>query len=79
MSVEDQVPYKDICEEHPHINDNSIKAIIRRYKKRWKERLASEKIPLSPVRILTKQCLALYSAQFMQVWSTANLPFTGTT
>lgn len=79
MSIEDQVPCKDICDDHPHINDNSLKAVIRRYKQHWKERLASAKMPLSPVSRLVHQCFALYSVQFMQIQRTANLLFAGTT
>lgn len=75
VSVEDGQPIREIYDDHPHIDDNCIKSIIRRYKKHWKERLVSESITLSPLPGLIRHCFTLYSAQFMQIRSTSNTLF----
>lgn len=64
-----------IFDVHPEIDENCIRAIIRRYKKYWKQRLAAEAIPLDPAKRLVCMCLSLYQAQFMQVRSTFNTLF----
>lgn len=71
-SVEGDAASSEICEDHPQVDENCIKSIIRRYKKHWKERLKSEQIPLEPPTALIRRCLKQYSKQFMQIRSTFN-------
>lgn len=60
------------CTENGSIDENNIKQIIRTYRRYWRQKLLSERIPRSPTRGLVTACFAFYSAQFMQIRSTFN-------
>lgn len=56
-----------VCEENPSIDENNVKAVIRRYLLFWLQRLLSGMIRLSSIPDLIRSCIALYSLQFMQI------------
>lgn len=68
-----------VCEDYPDIDENNVKAVIRRYRKFWRERLYSFRISLNPVRDLVLACFSHYSLQFLQIRRTINLTHPKTT
>ena len=56
-----------VCTPEGSIDENNVKAVIRRYQKHWKERLLSEKISLSEIAHLICSCFSFFSTQFMQI------------
>lgn len=68
-----------VCEDNPSIDENAVKAVIRRYVLFWLQRLLSEAIRLSDFRSLIRECFVFYSMQFMQIRRTAASLFTMTT
>ena len=71
VSHEDGESVSQICDDHPQIDENSIKAVIQRFKLYWKDRLISKGISLSSPGTLIRCCFENYSAQFMQNRNTA--------
>jgi len=69
----------EVCESGEQLDENSVKAIIRRYRKHWREKLIAERIRLCPVPELVRQCFAFYSAQFLQIRRMVNTLFVNTT
>ena len=61
------------------IDENDVKAVIRRYRRRWRQMLLSESIRLSERIRLVRECFAHYSMQFMQIRQTPNTLFEATT
>lgn len=68
-----------VCEDNPSIDENAVKAIIRRYLLFWLQRLLSEAIRLSDIRSLIRDCFVFYSMQFMQIRRTPASLFATTT
>lgn len=68
-----------VCESNPSIDENSVKAIIRRYILFWSQRILSEAIPLAKLSVLVRGCVSFYSLQFMQIRRTAARLFINTT
>lgn len=68
-----------VCEQNPSVDENCVKAIIRRYRLFWLQRLLSEAIRLTDPDALIRACLSLYSMQFMQIRRTAACLFAETT
>ena len=64
-----------ICEDNPSVDENCVKAIIRRFLLFWLQRILSEAISLSEIRSLVNECFAYYSMQFMQIRRTAVILF----
>lgn len=59
-----------VMERNFLVDENHIKHILRRFKKHWKERLAS--LHISLLEHLTVPCLLSYSMQFLQIRRTRN-------
>lgn len=68
-----------VCEENPCLDENNIKAVIRRYLLFWLQRLLTEAIRLNDIRSLVRECTAHYSLQFMQIRRTVCRFFVNTT
>ena len=69
----------DICEEHPSIDENNVKSVLRNYRRHWREKLRSLRIGLLPLATLVFSCFSHYSAQFMQIHRRSNTLFSYTT
>ena len=69
----------EACETDEHLDENSVKAILRRYRKHWREKLTAERIRLHPITDLILQCFAFYSAQLLQIRRMVNTLFVNTT
>jgi hypothetical protein len=54
------------------LDESDARAVARRYRLFWKERLASEGIPASPLGGLVRRCFARFGRQFMQIRPTKN-------
>jgi hypothetical protein len=57
------------------IDENTIRAIVRRYCHHWEQRLLSYGISLTSPGILIQHCFSAFRRQFMQIRSTRNLLF----
>lgn len=68
-----------VCTPEGAIDENDVKAVIRRYRRRWRQMLLSESIRLSERIRLVCECFAHYSMQFMQIRQTPNTLFEATT
>ncbi len=68
-----------VCTPEGAIDENDVKAVILRYRRRWRQMLLSEAIRLSDRLRLVRECFAHYSMQFMQIHRTPNSLFTATT
>lgn len=70
-AYEDGSDRNAVCEQNPSIDENNVKAIIRRYIHFWHQRLLSESILLREIPSLIRNCFSFYSMQFMQIRRTA--------
>ena len=57
------------------VDENNAKAVVRSYRKHWRERLQAEQIPIWPLCSLVCQCFAHFARPFMQVHRTINALF----
>lgn len=78
QAFEDCASLSPLCDDDM-FDENNVKSVILRYRRSWRERLRSEKIPLTPLPDLILSCFAIYSMQFMQIHRGTNLLFAGTT
>ena len=78
-AYEDGSDRNGVCEQNPSIDENNVKAIIRRYTRFWLQRLLSGSILLREFPTLIRNCFSFYSLQFMQIRRTPCLLFTTTT
>lgn len=68
-----------VCDSNPQVDENNVKSVLRNYKRRWREMLASLRISMSPLLMLVRSCFANYSTQFMQIHRGPNILFVTTT
>lgn len=78
-AYEDGSDRNAVCDRNPSIDENNVKAIIRRYTHFWRQRLLAESILLSEIPSLIHNCFSFYSMQFMQIRRTAAWFFALTT
>lgn len=78
-AYEDGTDRNAVCDQNPTIDENNVKAIIRRYTHFWLQRLLSESIRLREISSLIRNCFSFYSMQFMQIRGTAAGLFSLTT
>ena len=69
----------EICERNPSIDENNVKAVLRNYRRHWREKLCALKIHLFPPDDLIQSCFSNYSSQFMQIHRRINKLFSFTT
>lgn len=69
----------EICERNPSIDENNVKAVLRNYRRHWREKLRALKICLFPPDDLIQSCFSNYSSQFMQIHRRINKLFSFTT
>ena len=68
-----------ICREVTAIDENNVKSVLRKYRKRWREMLRSVRTEFSSVSELVRSCFSNYLMQFMQVRRMPNRLFRFTT
>jgi len=68
-----------LMDHNPYIDESNCRYIIRCFLMHWKQRLLSEKIPLSDTAVLIRGCFAAFRRQFMQIHCTQNILFMNTT
>lgn len=78
-AYEDGTDPNAVCDENPSIDENCVKAVIRRYLLFWLQRILSEAIRLTEIRSLVRDCFACYSMQFLQIRRTNARLFVNTT
>ena len=76
LAYEDGSDRNAACEDNPLIDENSVRAVVRRYLLFWLQRLLSESITLGGIAALIRDCFSHYSMQFMQIRRTAARLFT---
>ena len=64
-----------VCISNPSIDENNVKSVLRNYRRCWREKLRSLRIPLSPINTLVRSCFSDYSSQFMQIHRRINKLF----
>lgn len=65
----------EAMDENPELSPSQVWYILSLYIRLWRQRLLSERIPLSPAHALPAPCLRCFGRQFMQVKSTRNVLF----
>lgn len=68
-----------VMNSNPLIDEGCYRYIIKCYKRKWRERLRSERIFPAPVQELINFCFSFFSRQFMQIKNTPNVLFIDTT
>lgn len=68
-----------VMDNNPYIDESCYRYIIRCYLRYWHEKLISERLSLSPLRLLITSCFAHFRKQFMQIKNTPNILFLNTT
>ena len=66
---------ESLLEEESTIDENNVAAILRSFRKHWKQRLISAGLGLSDLLSLVRGSFAHFSRQFMQIKSTPNILF----
>lgn len=57
------------------IDESNVHAVIRQFRRHWKQKLLSKCILLTPLASLFTSCFSFFSRQFMQIKSTSNILF----
>lgn len=76
---ESESPASAVLDNNPAVDESTLRHVITRYRKHWKQRCLSFRIPLQPLFVLISQCFSLFSRQFMQIKSNTNCLFLNTT
>lgn len=74
-SYEQHSGYKKILNQQSCIDENTISAIVRSFRRHWRERLRSQSIHLFPISNLIRSCFSCFSRPFMQIKNTRNQLF----
>ena len=74
-SYEDGNNGMEVMDTNPELSPSQVFYILSLYIRFWRQRLLSERIPLSPAHALAKPCIRLFGRQFMQIKNTRNLLF----
>lgn len=72
---EQHTGFSIFMENHLSVDENDIKAILRRYRRHWQQRLLAQDICLFPLSRLVCRCFQHFSRQFLQIKATRNLLF----
>ena len=65
----------EVMEDNPELSPSQVWYILSLYIRLWRQRLLSERIPLSPAHSLPVPCLRCFGRQFMQTKNTRNILF----
>ena len=74
-SYENGMDGMEVMDTNPELSPSQVFYILSLYIRFWRQRLLSERLPLSPVHALTQPCIRLFGRQFMQIKNTRNLLF----
>lgn len=74
-SYEDGNSGMEVMDTNPELSPSQVFYILSLYIRFWRQRLLSERLPLSPAHALTGSCIRLFGRQFMQIKSTKNILF----
>lgn len=78
-SHETKEGWEKLLNRNPSIDESNCRYIIRSFLRHWRQRLLSEKIPLSDKTALCRDCFSAFARQFMQIHCTSNILFINTT
>lgn len=78
-SYEEGKSFVPVMDKNPSIDESNCRYVIRKYLHHWKQRILSERIPLSRFPILVLNCFHAFFRQFMQIRCTPNILFLNTT
>ena len=72
--------YKEVMEKNNLIDESTVQAVIRRFRRHWQARLASERLSVKmDSEELVRGCFAHYGRQFLQISGVPNELFLKTT
>jgi hypothetical protein len=71
--------WNPLMNRNPSIDESNCRYVIRSFLHHWKQRLLSERIPVSHDTSLVFRCFSVFSRQFMQIHCTPNILFMDTT
>lgn len=74
-NYDEKIKQDTFLEEHPLIDENNIKAVIRSYVRHWLQRLTTDKVELCPLPELIRTCFMNHLRHFMQIKCTPNILF----
>lgn len=74
-SYEEGKDGREVMDTNPELSPSQVFYILSLYIRFWRQRLLSERLPLSPAHALTQPCIRLFGRQFMQIKNTRNLLF----
>ena len=72
---EDGKDSMEVMVTNPELSPSQVFYILSLYIRFWRQRLLSERLPLSPAYSLTQPCIRLFGRQFMQIKKTRNILF----
>lgn len=78
-ACEADAPTASLLKSNDSVDESTIRHVIHKYHRHWKQRLISYSISIGFVSVLIRQCFHAYSRQFMQIKRTPNLLFLNTT
>lgn len=64
-----------VMEHNPLIDENTVRYILRQFRKHWQQKILSQTISLQPLAGLTGSCFDFFNRQFMQIKNTPNILF----
>lgn len=64
-----------VMERNPLIDESCVQAVLKKFKKYWKQRLETYRAPVWPLYCLVLWCFRQFGLQFMQARETANILF----
>lgn len=67
--------FSAVMDDTPSIDESSVRSVIRRFRRHWKQRLLSENIHSTDISVLIRNCFSSFRQQFMQVKCTLNILF----
>jgi len=59
--------YAGLMGRNSDIDENNISSVLRRFRRAWEQRSASECLPLSDALHLVRRCFRRFGCQFMQI------------
>lgn len=78
-SHEEGKSFDSVMDMNPSIDESNCRHVIRKYLHHWKQRILSERIPISCSTVLVLKCFHAFIRQFMQIRCTPNILFLNTT
>lgn len=70
---ENKSGYVQILKSNLSLDENSVRAVVLRYRRNWQKHVLAGDISVVPVESLIKNCFSTFHKQFMQIKETSNI------